>query len=142
MIIAINTIIFTIFTIFPIMKMMTNKGVCPNEPRGEGGVPGSSRVCSSGPWYLQGNPNNVENDWYVAFNPSIWGQLYEICFVYLKNFLSVSRFGCKGVQQGGGEGGYKEDGGGDETDEKVAWQDYKDAWDKVILPSNHAPECV
>ena len=61
MIIAINTIIFTIFTIFPIMKMMTNKGVCPNEPRGEGGVPGSSRVCSSGPRNLQGNPNSVEN---------------------------------------------------------------------------------
>ena len=66
MIIAINTIIFTIFTIFPIMKMMTNKGVCPNEPRGEGGVPGSSRVCSSGPRNLQGNPNSVENNYYVA----------------------------------------------------------------------------
>ena len=91
----------------------------------------------------------------IDSNAFILGQMYwlkkkknqfslssELCFDYPKNFLSVSRFGCKGVQQGGGEGGYKEDGGGDETDETVAWQDYKDAWDKVILPSNHAPECV
>ena len=38
----------------------------------------------------------------------------EVCFFF---FISVACFGCKGVQQGGGEGRHKEDGGGDEQDE-------------------------
>ena len=43
-------------------------------------------------------------------------QLKDMLFFYLKIFLSVASFGCKGLQGGGGEKGHKEDGRGDKTD--------------------------
>ena len=67
----------------------------------------------------------------------VFPQLWDMFSFYQKYFLLVARFGCKGLQRGRGEEGHKEDGRGDKTDEKVAWEDYKVAREKVILPLNH-----